>query len=250
MARGDRADLVPAVGVERDQRQVGLRPPVGGRLAEVVDDEIPAGVRGRQRDDQRRDHRVVLLGVLVRQEELAFLVDQQGMQVGGQPAVPGQSEFLAQRLEFGAEALPARPLDADEFAGDLPRVADREIGERLLPVPEGRPAAEVTKLPGLVGGHRQGDRADALDLQPDVGRSLGLQLDARRYVVLGGEQVGQLLPCRGRHRSSFRGSSSGPEGTGLVGGGLPGVDHPGRDAMRFARHGAGGVPHRRGEVLR
>jgi hypothetical protein len=194
-----RADLVPAIRVERDQHDVGRRPPVGGGLAEVVDDELPTSVCRRQHHDQGRDHRIVFLGVLVREEELTLLVDQQGMQVGGQPAMLRQPELLAHGIELGAEPQAARPLGTNHLPGDLPRVADRGIGERLLPPLVGRRTPEATQPASLVRGHRQGDAADDLHLQVEVGRRLGPQLDTRRQLILGGQHAGQPFTRRAFH---------------------------------------------------
>ena len=77
-------NLVPAVGVEGDQRQRRLRPPVGLPLLVVPHHQLAAGVAGRQGHHQGPDHRVVFLGVLVGEEVLVRLIDQEGVKIGRQ----------------------------------------------------------------------------------------------------------------------------------------------------------------------
>ncbi len=85
-----RQDLVAEVGVKRDKRMRGLRSLVGSPLFVMPDEQGAPGVRGRQRHDQGPDHRVVLLGILVRDEELALLVHEHRVHVDVHRALPWQ----------------------------------------------------------------------------------------------------------------------------------------------------------------
>ncbi len=82
---------MPAVGVEGDERQHRLRALVGLPLPVVLNHQLAAGVAGRQRHHQGRDHIVGLLRVLVGEEELVRLVDQEGVQVRSQAGSVGQA---------------------------------------------------------------------------------------------------------------------------------------------------------------
>ena len=84
IARRHLEDLGPAVGIEGDERQRRLRAAVRRPLLAQPHDQFAAGVAGRQRHHQGRDHVVGLLRVLVGKEELVRLIDQEGMKIGGQ----------------------------------------------------------------------------------------------------------------------------------------------------------------------
>ena len=71
----------------------------------VLDDELAAGVRGRQRHSQRAYHRVVLLGVGVRDEELPGSVHQQCVQFGLQPVSRGNPELVRQFCQRPLQGL-------------------------------------------------------------------------------------------------------------------------------------------------
>ncbi len=84
VARLHPENLVPAVGVEGDERQRRLRPPVGLPILAQPHHQLAPRVAGRQGHHEGPDHRVVFLGILVGEEELVRLVDQQGVKIGGQ----------------------------------------------------------------------------------------------------------------------------------------------------------------------
>jgi hypothetical protein len=93
--------LVSGVGVERHEHQRRGRPAVADGFAAVFDDEVAAGGSRRQQHHQRGDHRVVLLGVLVRGEELAGFVDEHRVQLGAQPTPIRKAEVGAYCVEHG-----------------------------------------------------------------------------------------------------------------------------------------------------
>ena len=89
----NRSHLVAAVGVERDERQLVLRGSVDLALAAVRDDQRSPGECAGEGDDQRGDHPVVLLRVLVRTEELAPGVHEHRVQLCDQSTPDGQAEI-------------------------------------------------------------------------------------------------------------------------------------------------------------
>lgn len=120
----DRANLVVAIGVEGDEREL----PVGAantQLLVVVLDHHRATREPRgQVHDQRADHVFRLLEVLVRYEELAGRVDQQVVQFRLEASALWQSAIAAYPLELRQERLlPAALVELDPAFGDLPGVA-------------------------------------------------------------------------------------------------------------------------------
>ena len=190
-------DLVTAVGVKRDERQLLLRRPVRDALAAVLDDQLPARVRRRQRHDQRAHHRVVLLRVLMRQEKLSFAVYQHRVQLGPQLCRGRQPQLVPDVVQHGAErCLPGGAVQRDEVRRDLPCVTHAGIGQRLLPAPELRRLRHRDQLlrERRAHGSRHGPDAIDLDLQR-VRRCQDLcaERPGRLRVV---EQPGQPFPCR------------------------------------------------------
>jgi hypothetical protein len=103
----------------------------------VLDPEGAAGVARRQDDEQRADHAVASLGVLVRLEELPGSIDRQLVEPSLQRARSRQPELLADFLELCAQnRIPAATIDSDSRLGDLPAVTHVEIGDRPISPPE------------------------------------------------------------------------------------------------------------------
>jgi hypothetical protein len=201
----DRRDLTPAVGVERDEGQLLLGRAVGLALPGVADDQFPAGVRRRQRHHQRAHHRVVLLRVLVREEELPLAVHQHRVRLGPQPCCRRQPQFVPEVLQRAVhQRRPARSAEPDLIRCDLPRVADPGVGQRLLPAPEHRRPRRRDQLLGLGRADRKAHWPDAGHLQPKEmrrGQQLSAERPARRRVI---EQPRQPFPCRLRHATPPR----------------------------------------------
>jgi hypothetical protein len=65
----------------------------------VPDQQLTAGVAGRQGHHEGPDHRIVFLGVLVGEEELVRLIDQQGVKIGRQSGGARQSQLFFHRGE-------------------------------------------------------------------------------------------------------------------------------------------------------
>ena len=173
MAFEHRPDLVRAVGVEGRERQLGglFRVHVDGDLAVLVaDDQLAAGARDRQGDREGCDHAVGLLGVAVRQEEPARLVDEQLVELGVEPLARA-AETRRRGLEDARERLrPRVPFQPHPLRVDLPAVADRGVHQRLRPLAVGCPLGRLDQGAYLRLGHRKGHHAGAFDLQPWHGR--------------------------------------------------------------------------------
>lgn len=88
MSRTHRSNFVPAISVVSDEDEVVRFAEEEALNSPVVDDEFTACVSGGQADYQAGEHRVVLLGILMREEELALAVDEQRVQLGT-PSGPG-----------------------------------------------------------------------------------------------------------------------------------------------------------------
>src|SRR6266705_5369016 len=132
----------------------------------MLHDQLAAGVRGRQRHDQRADHRVVLLRVLMREEELARAVYEHGVEFSRKPAAERQAELIADLIKHTLEGGgPPGAGDSDEIRGDLPGVTDAGVGERLLTDAETGGAGDVAELPGLRCADGEADLAGAFDRQ-------------------------------------------------------------------------------------
>ncbi len=190
-------DFVPAVGVEGDHRQLRLRPPVGLPLIEVAHHQLAAGVTGRQRHHQGADHRVVLLAVLMGKEELARLVDQKRMKIGGQLGGDRQAQLVFRRCQDAVQRVVVPP-GADEVLRDLPRVADARVDQRLLAAAEPGRLAEAEELAGLRGRHRERDGPDALDLEAQVIGTRS-QFHAEGGLRVAAQHPRQPVTCHGRH---------------------------------------------------
>src|SRR5262245_29895789 len=79
-ARGNRENLVHAVGIEGGERHLGWL--VAGKIELrlpplVANHDVPAGRERRQREDERPKHARLLLSVAVTDKEAAFVVDEE-----------------------------------------------------------------------------------------------------------------------------------------------------------------------------
>lgn len=200
VARRHRLHLVTTVGIERDEREPALRRSVGDGLAGVFDHESATLVRGRKRHDQRADHRVVLLGVLMGDEELPAPIDQHGMELRAEIAARRQSEIPAQLIENGVERPGPAPLvDLHAAQGNFLRVTDFAVQKRLLAPPELGRAAQQVQVLGLGLGHWQAQRSHPPHLQAEiVGWRGPLGAEGTSDGDLS-EADGQPVACRDRH---------------------------------------------------
>ncbi len=196
--RPDLGDLVPAVGVEGDQRELCRRASVGVLLVEVTYRQLAPGVLGGQRHHQGADHRVVLLAVLVGAEELARLVHQQGMKAGGEFGGDRQAQFVFHRRQNVVQRVVVPP-GVDELRRDLPRVADAWVGQRLLAAAKPGGLAAAEEFARLSGRHRERDGPDAVDLEAQHVRTRR-RGNAERARHVSSKHPRQLVPRHGRHR--------------------------------------------------
>ena len=197
---------MPGVGVEGDERKRGLRSPVSLPFLVVPHHQLAAGVAGWQRHHQGADHRVVLLGILVGEEELVRLVDQERVKIGGQLGGVRQAQLFPGRREDARQRV-AVPLGADEVPGDLPGIADVLVGQRLGAAPEPGRLAEADERAGLRGSDRERDPPEAGYLQVQVARR-SRQLNAGHGCRVAPQRRCQPVTCRSRHGRSFRSSRS------------------------------------------
>ena len=150
-----------------------------------------ADVRRRPDQHQRGDHAGVLLGVLVRLEELAGAVDQQVVQ-------PGVDLLHAKRLR---DRLLQRgegvwlPVEAEQVGADLAGVAHGGVQQSLVAQAELGGLAEVVQCLGLGGRQRLGEQAESFDLDRQVS---GGQAAFRPETVRGGGAVWRGGSRRGR----------------------------------------------------
>jgi hypothetical protein len=195
-------DLVTAVRVERNERQLLPRHPVRDALAAMLHDQFPARMRRRQRHHQRAHHRVGLLRVLMRQEKLSLPVHQHRVQLGPQLRRGRQPQLIADVVQHGAErCLPGRAAQPDKVRRDLPRVTNGRVGQRLLAAPEHRRPRHRDQLLRERRTHRRVHRPDTIDLDLQrVGwcQDLRAERPGRLRVV---QQLGQPFPCRATHEA-------------------------------------------------
>ena len=131
------------------------------------------------------------------EEELVRLIDQEGVKVSGQPGGVRQPQLFFHRAENVLQRG-VIPLSADQVLGDLPRVADIRIGDRLLATAEPGRLTEAGQLAGLCRSHREPDLPEALNLKAQVGH-LRLQLNAERGLRIGPQRPGQPVTRRHHH---------------------------------------------------
>ena len=94
-----------------------------------------AGEARRQGNDQRAEHAVGFLRILVHGEELARRIDQQVVQFGHQAAALRQSQIAMDAGQRNVErGLPVRRIAVDAAGRDLPGVAHARIEPRLIRV--------------------------------------------------------------------------------------------------------------------
>jgi hypothetical protein len=88
-----------------------------------------AACKVRRKDhDQRADHVIGFLRILVGDEELAGSIDQQVVQVRPQARAVGQSQIAPNPIEHWSErSSPRAALDRDAALGNLPAIADPRI---------------------------------------------------------------------------------------------------------------------------
>ena len=156
VARMHWPDLVTAVGVEGDQGQHLLRAPVRRRLPAVLDDQRPALQRRGQGDDERGDHLVALLRVLMRDEELPPGVNEHRLQLSDQPRTGREAEIGAQALEHRLQCPVPPPLvDRHPAQRDLPGVPHPGVEQRLRALAVACRAGETAQLTCLRRRHRE-----------------------------------------------------------------------------------------------
>ena len=155
-----------AVGIEGGPGNLGhiSAAQVESSFAPVMTDhQFTARVQRRQRDDQRAEHPGRLLRVTMLEEKAALVVDQQLVQLGLHPGACAETHGRA----FDDAVEHSRPVpapDANAVDADLPGAAHGGVDQRVRPSAIGRALSRRDELSGLRRQQRQGDRADALNL--------------------------------------------------------------------------------------
>ncbi len=206
-----RRHLVTAVGIERDHSQLRLRRTIGPRLTRVLDNQLPTGMRRRQRHHQRAHHRVVLLRILMRQKELPLAIHQHRMRLRDQPHCPGKPQRVTKMLQRTLQQRrPPRPTQRHLIRRQLPGIPHPRVGQRLLTPPEHRRPRHRDQLPRRRRPDRQAYRPHTGHLKLEEMRRRD-QLGAERPRRLRApEQPSQPLPRRRRHKSPLDRHRPGP----------------------------------------
>ena len=200
----DRANLMVAIGVERDQRELAAVPADGDPLVAMLDfDGATRKVRG-QDHDQRANHVVGLLGIAVGGEELARSIDEHVVQRRLEAGAVTESEIAPHVLEERPQRFPpARFVDLDTALRDLPGVWYLRIKPRLsLQAVASRPRnrAEPTRHGAC---DRPSDAANALHVEAQVVGCAGPTRGKRARCLDAREQLAHVLQ-RGHRSSGYR----------------------------------------------
>jgi hypothetical protein len=122
---------VVAVGIEREQGEIGGLARSAAEdpfLSAMLHSHGTAAVFRRQDDHERADHLVSLFGVLVRLEELPFLVEEQLVEHRLELSLIGKTEVGLNGPQVPRECgFPGSRGDLDAARGDLPGVAHRQV---------------------------------------------------------------------------------------------------------------------------
>ena len=120
----DRANLMLAIGVESDERELAAMATEGHPLVVMLDlDGATGKVRG-QDHDQRADPVIGSLGIAVGGEELARPIHEHVVQLGSEAEAIGESEVAPHAIEERSERFPpARFVDPDAALRDLPGIS-------------------------------------------------------------------------------------------------------------------------------
>jgi hypothetical protein len=192
--------FVVAIGVERDKRELAVGTTVRHSRVVMLDDHRAARGDRRQDDDERREHVVGLLGILVSGEKLTWLVNEQVVQLGRQLGAVRQPQVAPHLLEHRRQRpCPPRLVECDQALRDLPSITDSRIESRSVLQPVARRACDRRQPPRVRSADRERDAADALDLEVQIARWTGA---ARRKAAAGldrGELVANFI--EGDHRS-------------------------------------------------
>lgn len=170
----------------------------------MLDDEIAAGGPRRKQDDQRADHLVVLLRVLVRGEELPGLVEEHRVQPRPERALRWQTQVATDHVQHRTKrAVPAAPVDPRSRTGDLPGVANPSIEDRLVPVAVPRGTGDESELLGLGSGDGQTELAYTRDLDRQIVDRSGPTRGERTAARQAPQQRGQILARAQGHRPNL-----------------------------------------------
>ena len=167
-AGSNRADLVPAVGVESgvsDFRRLRRREVEADLALAVADAQLAAGVERRQDDHQGGEHPRRLLGITMADEKTAGIVDQQLVQLGRDGFADTQTGFAA-RDDVGQMLVPVTSAKVHTVGTDLPRPAHRGVDQGIATPAIRRLFGDGDERFGLCRQQRQRNEANAVHFQP------------------------------------------------------------------------------------
>lgn len=160
--------LVLAIGVERRVGQLrDLRcAEIHHSLASgVMDDELAAAMRRRQRHNQCGEHARCLLGVPVRDEEPAFFVHEKLVELPGDGALRRAEPLGHARHNRREGVSPILAPDPNRVGRQLPDLAHARVDDGVLTPPVRRSNGPADDLACLRGGNRKRHRAHAYNVE-------------------------------------------------------------------------------------
>ena len=165
----DLAHLVAAVGVERNEGEVAGGAAYEHPPALMLEHHRAASEAGGRAHDERTDHVVGLLGILMRSEELPRAIDEQIMQVSPQAALFGEAEIATNPLELGHErSSPAPLVDRHVASRNLPRIPDTAVESRLALVAMASRPCDAAESEGRHRADRETDAADVSNFETQI----------------------------------------------------------------------------------
>jgi hypothetical protein len=183
IAGGYWADLVLAVSIEGDERQLPGSSAEGDLLVVMLDHHGAAREGGRQDDDQRPDHVVSLFGVLVGDEELPGPVDEHVVELRLDVCAVRQSEIAPHAIEHRPKRVAPSPLvDSDAGLRDFAGVPDTWIEPGLI----------LQAIPGWTRSRAEAPRCGPRDRPPDMAHPLHFEVQVVRG---GGPARGERAGC-------------------------------------------------------
>jgi hypothetical protein len=103
----------------------------GDFTSAVADDQFAATMRGWQHNRECAEHAPGLFRIAMRKKEAAFLIDQELVKVGGHIHSRAPQSGGDRRHDLLKGLLPGLAADAHTCRRQLPRLADRCVGDRF-----------------------------------------------------------------------------------------------------------------------
>jgi hypothetical protein len=204
--RGDRADLVDAVGIKCGEADLGRL--LGMRVEHHLASEMPhdqlAAAMGRGQDDRQcGKHPGKLFRVAVVDEKAAGVIDEQLVEIRRHRFADAETAGGVAD-ERGQALLPMAPADANPAGFDLPGSPAAAIDDRLLSPSKGSRFPDRDQPLDLHRQEREGDPADVVhidrghdDFAGPADAEIARPLDRTQAVEKGGTDRGHGSSGRG-----------------------------------------------------